>query len=238
MWSSRISKILKSTYARLDTEDRRQSHASSSQDSVSDAEEKAMASPSRDDIDETEGFLGSHRPRKTSLLDYVSERWSSSVTLHLLLLSVNLFLFTAYATGWIVGPESPDPQHSQTPFRDAIKFKETPWDVLSAIRSDGTLNTRKKTVNLNGPPRPEYDQAWEELMAYENIRVREDELGQFKGDQSLVKLADGSGYYATVSFSHALHCIQRFHHYMYRDHYHPNLSEEESFSLMTTVLIG
>jgi hypothetical protein len=66
----------------------------------------------------------------------------------------------------------------------------------------------------------------------ENIRVREDELGQFKGDPSLVKLSDGSGYYATVSFSHALHCIQRFHHYMYRDHYHPNLSEEESFSLM------
>lgn len=65
----------------------------------------------------------------------------------------------------------------------------------------------------------------------ENFRAQEHELGQFAGQKSLVKLSDGSGYYVTVSVFHALHCVQRLHHYVYRDHYHPNLSEKDDFAL-------
>lgn len=68
-------------------------------------------------------------------------------------------------------------------------------------------------------------------MVDQNFRVQEEELGQFAGEKSLVKLSDGSGYYMTMSVFHGLHCIQRLHHYIYHDHYYPNISEAEDFAL-------
>jgi len=37
----------------------------------------------------------------------------------------------------------------------------------------------------------------------------------------LVELGDGSGYYATLSVYHSLHCVKRLHYLMYFDHYYP-----------------
>ncbi|KAH6638556.1 hypothetical protein BKA67DRAFT_528716 [Truncatella angustata] len=116
-------------------------------------------------------------------------------------------------------------------FRDVIQYEERHFDYTSTYKGDGSLNTNKKTLNLNGPPRPEYENAWHRLMAYQSFRVSEEELGQYAGQKSLVKLSDDSGYYMGVSVQHALHCVQRLHHYVYRDHYHPNLSETDSFAL-------
>ncbi len=62
----------------------------------------------------------------------------------------------------------------------------------------------------------------------QNIRIKQEELGQFAGDESLVKLSDGSGYYATTAVFHGLHCIKRVHHFIYRDSYYDDISDEEA----------
>ena len=37
-----------------------------------------------------------------------------------------------------------------------------------------------------------------------------------------------SGYYATLSVYHSLHCLKRLHHLMYFDHYYPDKTEQEA----------
>ena len=49
----------------------------------------------------------------------------------------------------------------------------------------------------------------EELLAKNidsNIRLRKEELGEHLDRPDLVELADGSGYYASLSAYHSLHC--------------------------------
>lgn len=69
-------------------------------------------------------------------------------------------------------------------------------------------------------------------MTDQNVRVHQDELGDFAHDDSVVKLADGSGeYYSTVAVFHGLHCIQRLQKSMYPETYYPGLTKEEIFTL-------
>lgn len=63
------------------------------------------------------------------------------------------------------------------------------------------------------------------------MRVSKAELGQFAEDDTIVKLTDGSGYYSTVTVFHGLHCVNRLHHYLYPDHYYPDLDKDEQFLL-------
>ena len=77
----------------------------------------------------------------------------------------------------------------------------------------------------------------------QNIRLKKDELGEYRDRPGLVELGDDSGYYATLSAYHSLHCwydynnkasgltavgIKRLHHLMYFDDYYPNKTEQES----------
>lgn len=64
-------------------------------------------------------------------------------------------------------------------------------------------------------------------MTDQNIRLLKHELGQFSGDDSLVELSDGSGYFATLTVFHGLHCVERLHHWLYKDLYYNNLTTEE-----------
>ena len=61
--------------------------------------------------------------------------------------------------------------------------------------------------------------------------MTKDELGQFKNQDSIIELSDKSGFYVTVSAFHGLHCVQRFHKYMYTDYYYPGVSDWEMFML-------
>lgn len=61
--------------------------------------------------------------------------------------------------------------------------------------------------------------------------MTKDELGQFQDQDSIIELSDKSGFYVTVSAFHGLHCVRRFHKYMYIDHYYPEISEWEMFML-------
>lgn len=71
------------------------------------------------------------------------------------------------------------------------------------------------------------------LIAFkdQNLRVSDEEIGQFAEDDTIVQLTDGTGYFVTIAFYHGLHCVRRLHHYIYKDHYYGNLTERESFML-------
>ena len=69
-------------------------------------------------------------------------------------------------------------------------------------------------------------------MTDQNIRLQKDEFRPFANDESLVELADGSGYYGTLAVFHALHCEKRLHHYLYRDSYYPDLDDDGDIRLL------
>lgn len=133
--------------------------------------------------------------------------------------------------------------------QDNIKLEKHRFELLAIYRHDGDLNPHK-TNNFSGPPRPELEEAWDRLMKSSmledliplvlqvltvpldaDIKVSHAELGEFAGDDSVIKLSDGSGYYVTVSAFHGLHCVKRLHMYIYAEHYYAGLSEFELFML-------
>lgn len=78
-----------------------------------------------------------------------------------------------------------------------------------------------------GPPRPEHDAAWHELLQYSNIRVGKDTLDRL--NRSSIKLADGSGdYFGGLSVHHHLHCLKYVRHYLHRDYYNATDELKES----------
>jgi hypothetical protein len=89
-----------------------------------------------------------------------------------------------------------------------------------------------KPGHFNGKPTPELAEAWKSIMQHQNIRLQRHELGPFTDDKSVIQLADGSGYFATLAVFHGLHCLKRFHHYIHRDSYYPNMTAEEAASLL------
>ncbi|KAK4870691.1 hypothetical protein LT330_005039 [Penicillium expansum] len=92
------------------------------------------------------------------------------------------------------------------------------------IAFDGDL---EKMNPYRGPPRPEHDAAWHELLQYSNIRVGKDTLDRL--NRSSIKLADGSGdYFGGLSVHHHLHCLKYVRHYLHRDYYNATDELKES----------
>ncbi|KAA8649887.1 oxidase ustYa family protein [Aspergillus tanneri] len=79
-----------------------------------------------------------------------------------------------------------------------------------------------------GPPSSETDDAWAELLQWFNIRLSEDELGEYRDNPGLVKLSDGTGYAGSLSTYHSLHCLKRLHHLLYFDEYYPGRTEMQA----------
>ncbi|KAG9384424.1 DUF3328 domain containing protein [Pyrenophora tritici-repentis] len=88
-----------------------------------------------------------------------------------------------------------------------------------------------KPTDFGGDPRPALSVAWRNLTKNQNLRLTEEDLGQTFVDDSVVKLTDGSGVFATLTVFHGLHCIERLHHYLYFDHYYSTFTEEEKSTL-------
>ncbi|KAF6229662.1 hypothetical protein HO173_011308 [Letharia columbiana] len=114
-----------------------------------------------------------------------------------------------------------------TPALDAIAYEAQTWDPTNIFFRNGSADPNRLHKEF-GPPSPESDFAWAELIQYQNIRLTKKELGEYRDKPGLVELADGSGYYATLSVYHSLHCVKRLHHLMYFDHYYPNKTDQES----------
>src|SRR5690242_15450288 len=54
-------------------------------------------------------------------------------------------------------------------FRDSIQFEDRYFNVRSIYTSNGSLNTKKSNVAFSGPPRPELEEAWTEILACQFI---------------------------------------------------------------------
>lgn len=87
----------------------------------------------------------------------------------------------------------------------------------------------KKTIDvsvlhgnpLKGPPSPELDEAWSQLLMNANIRVSAEDLE--KAGVESIPLNDGSGkYYAILDVYHQLHCLKYIRHYMYKVRVYPS----------------
>jgi hypothetical protein len=80
-------------------------------------------------------------------------------------------------------------------------------DVVS--KESKTLDNSVLHGNIfKGPPRPELDDAWKQLLINANIRVSAKELE--KAGKDSIRLEDSSGYYAILDVYHQLHCLVRF----------------------------
>ncbi|OTA92520.1 hypothetical protein M434DRAFT_387171 [Hypoxylon sp. CO27-5] len=192
--------------------------------SVTDAEE---------DFDERHSFLRPRRERRRPMSAWISNRPSNSFWFHAILTAANLVLFgtAIFTNSRLLATRELNSLHSRSIFRDSIQIEDRYFNVRSVYHFNGTLNGEKSNIKFSGPPRPELEEAWAEIQDNQNIRVKKEELGEFAGQKSLIELGDGSGFYGTVAVQHALHCVHRLYQYVYKDHYHANLSEEDVFAL-------
>ncbi|MCJ1312212.1 hypothetical protein MMC25_005886 [Agyrium rufum] len=106
------------------------------------------------------------------------------------------------------------PDIPRTPAKDAVKFEEKYFVKLGYLTSP-----------YSGEPRAELDNAWHQLLEGMNIKVSADYLKPYNATS--IPLRDGSGYLAQLAIYHDMHCLKKFKHWMYRDHYYPGSSESE-----------
>ncbi|KAI1283598.1 hypothetical protein F5Y07DRAFT_394502 [Xylaria sp. FL0933] len=77
---------------------------------------------------------------------------------------------------------------------------------------------------FSGPPSSSADEAWHKLLNFTNLRASASELQL--SNQTSVELPDG-GYMVWLSVFHQLHCIKMLRQWRYREHYHPQIPEED-----------
>ncbi|TVY82612.1 Cyclochlorotine biosynthesis protein R [Lachnellula suecica] len=77
---------------------------------------------------------------------------------------------------------------------------------------------------FSGPPSESVDKAWHNLLAKTTLRVSHSELQL--SNQASVELPEG-GYMAWLGVYHQLHCIKMLRQWNYREHYHPNITEDD-----------
>ncbi|KAK7182248.1 hypothetical protein PSPO01_11721 [Paraphaeosphaeria sporulosa] len=104
-------------------------------------------------------------------------------------------------------------------------------DVLiqTAINGLGVAITPKPYDDFEqspyaGLPSSSIDAAWHYLLEPTTIRVTPGELN--RSNQTSVPLP-GGGYMAWLGVFHELHCIKMVRQWVYRDHYYPNITEDE-----------
>ncbi|KAK4225628.1 hypothetical protein QBC38DRAFT_482361 [Podospora fimiseda] len=138
----------------------------------------------------------------------------SIVSLHLLLFSINIILMIWTGIRLV---QNTDPQHSATALRDVIRYEPRRFTFL---------HPEYKYV---GPPRPELEQAWDELSQYENIAVSPEEVGHvnFPEGETLTTLSGSGNAYVTVAAYHAVHCVGRVQRLLYRGQYYHNMTDLE-----------
>lgn len=80
------------------------------------------------------------------------------------------------------------------------------------------MNEIMDTNVFRGPPRPELDAAWDDLVKYSNIRVTAEDLRKI--NKTSVQLSDGSGlYWSGLNVHHQLHCLKLLRQATYPEYY-------------------
>ncbi|MCJ1313610.1 hypothetical protein MMC25_007289 [Agyrium rufum] len=141
--------------------------------------------------------------------------------------SRTLYLWTAIAFGYsflitvslvhhILSSKHEGPKLIYTPARDAMKY-----ELVSAIQS---FPNKYHEDPYFGDPTVELDLRWAERLKYASIRLTADEFKHY--NQSGILLGDDSGYLATPTVYHDLHCIRHLHKLVYPDRYFSTGSEK------------
>ncbi|KAH8699312.1 tat pathway signal sequence [Talaromyces proteolyticus] len=107
-----------------------------------------------------------------------------------------------------------------SPARTAIEYEKQ--TIVHNLADNG---------KYRGPPRPEQDAAWEDLLRYNNLRIQKEDLE--KANTTSVPLNDDQGgYLATLDVFHTLHCVNKIRKSYYSDYYHdpnPLVDQQEHF---------
>lgn len=95
-----------------------------------------------------------------------------------------------------------------TPARSAVQ-----WGKVTSS------NNLREGNPYQGPPSPEVDAAWRDLLKNSNIRISGETLRKLNRES--IQLSDGSGdYFGGLNAHHHLHCIKSVRRVIYRDYYH------------------
>jgi hypothetical protein len=136
------------------------------------------------------------------------------------------------------------------PLDNVIEYEYYAFEDIPTRLVNGSMNPDKPT-NFGGDPRPALDEAWSHLlrsklginltcleepyltnkMVDQDILLSEEDLGDTIIDETAARTTDGSGVFASLTVFHALHCIERFHHYLYFDEYYSTLTDREKLVL-------
>ncbi|KAL8701607.1 MAG: hypothetical protein Q9201_004815 [Fulgogasparrea decipioides] len=89
---------------------------------------------------------------------------------------------------------------------------------------------------FKGPPTPEVESAWYDIMKYGLISVTAEDIIRIGHNLTAVQYPDsvGGGYLATAMGTHALHCL----HYIWQDHYIDVLPDVQAQKANITEMYG
>ncbi|KAI0388635.1 hypothetical protein F5Y17DRAFT_474350 [Xylariaceae sp. FL0594] len=98
-----------------------------------------------------------------------------------------------------------------SPAQDAVVYEKVDYD--------GSLY---KTNLYKGPPSPESDAAWTELVDPTNIRLTKEDLKKI--NRTALELSDHSGYHGGMGVHHHLHCLKYIRQALHPEYYFKELN--------------
>ncbi|KAI1378895.1 hypothetical protein F4677DRAFT_382319 [Hypoxylon crocopeplum] len=138
-----------------------------------------------------------------------------------LLIHAGVFLFylaTIVGLGVMLG-------RTRTKARDTILFspanEAVDWTIEEFKSGDGLTDL------FIGPPRPDLEKAWADLLAPMNVRLSYDDVKAFGREGNAVQMSDGSGYVGSLHVYHELHCVRLLYKYIWSEVYYPDADEEQ-----------
>ncbi|MCJ1355116.1 MAG: hypothetical protein MMC33_005107 [Icmadophila ericetorum] len=160
-----------------------------------------------------------------SLIEKESKTWAAtqkpSRRSWIVPLSIHLSVLSLYTVAFFWSLHYLREQFVHDPVRPAINFELQEFDHTQIF-----FNHTAKPYG--GAPKPEIDDAWDDLLRGFNMRVTEDEMRQLGKLDNNIPLPDG-GYFGSLTVFHQLHCIWRLHTALYPKYYWADLSDEEAF---------
>ncbi|KAF7585873.1 hypothetical protein BBP40_009948 [Aspergillus hancockii] len=141
-----------------------------------------------------------------------------------LLIGVALGFALGFLTSWItsIAPKDICTRKMST-WSPALSIYD---DQLSIQRFNGAL---REPNNYRGPPSPEIDEAWDELVypAGGLVRLSKDQLDRINASEYAAEYTPemGGGYIAGIEVFHQLHCVNMLRKATNMDYYLPKMEE-------------
>ncbi|KAI9752324.1 MAG: hypothetical protein M4579_005667 [Chaenotheca gracillima] len=133
---------------------------------------------------------------------------------------VQVLLLTIYTGAFfslveLHGGGLPGPSLIYSPAREALEYERVRFNATLVIDSP-----------YNGPPSPEVDLAWHDLLDNMNIALPKSDLDRI-GATSIPLPGDQNMFIAGLGVFHELHCLKRLRQYTWPEYYFPNLTTED-----------